>query len=144
MLIAGPQLSSSAAPLNQILSRGLEADADQIALVSMVRSMTWRELENESSALAGAYRRIGLRQGDRIASLMPNRIDLVVHYLACFKAGLVATPLNYRYTHREIDHALAVSGAAALLAHIERAEDVSASTVAGDLPLGIVAYQDEA
>jgi acyl-CoA synthetase (AMP-forming)/AMP-acid ligase II len=34
---------------------------------------------------------------------MPNRIDLVVHYLACFKAGLVATPLNYRYTYREID-----------------------------------------
>ena len=29
---------------------------------------------------------------------MPNRIDLVVHYLACFKAGLIATPLNYRYT----------------------------------------------
>ena len=31
---------------------------------------------------------------------MPNRVDLVVHYLACFKAGLIATPLNYRYTAR--------------------------------------------
>ena len=51
---------------------------------------------------------------------MPNRIDLVVHYLACFRAGLIATPLNYRYTHREIDQALAVSGARALLAHAER------------------------
>ena len=26
---------------------------------------------------------------------MPNCPALVVHYLACFKAGLVATPLNY-------------------------------------------------
>ena len=59
---------------------------------------------------------------------MPNRIDLVVHYLACFKAGLVATPLNYRYTFREIDHALEVSGAGALLAHVERAEDLAASS----------------
>ena len=60
---------------------------------------------------------------------MPNRIDLVVHYLACFKAGLVATPLNYRYTHHEIDHALEVSGAVALLAHVERADDVASSAL---------------
>ena len=37
---------------------------------------------------------------------MPNRTALLIHYLACFRAGLVAVPLNYRYTHREIDHAL--------------------------------------
>ena len=73
---------------------------------------------------------------------MPNRIDLVVHYLACFKAGLVATPLNYRYTFREIDHALEVSAAAALLAHVERAEDVAASRLAGDLACGLIAYRD--
>jgi long-chain acyl-CoA synthetase len=68
-----------------------------------------------------------LKAGDRVASLMPNPIALVVHYLACLKAGLVVTPLNYRYTHREIDHALQVSGDEALLAHVERAEDVGAS-----------------
>ena len=43
---------------------------------------------------------------------MPNRILLLVHYLACFRAGFVTTPLNYRYAPREIDHALEVSGAA--------------------------------
>lgn len=143
MLLEGPHLASWAPPLNQILSRGLTAHSDQIALVSSVRSMTWRELDSESSVLAGGYRRMGLREGDRIASLMPNRIDLVVHYLACFKAGLVATPLNYRYTHLEIDHALEVSGASALLAHVERGEDVATSALASDLRCGIVAYRDE-
>ena len=76
---------------------------------------------------------LGLAAGDRIASLMPNRIVLVVHYLACFRAGLVTTPLNYRYTHREIDHALEVSGAAAIVAHAERADDLAASALAGEL-----------
>jgi long-chain acyl-CoA synthetase len=85
---------------------------------------------------------MGLEPGDRIASLIPNRIALIVHYLACFKAGLVVTPLNYRYTHREIDHALQVSGARALLAHVERTEDVGESELAGALPLGVVAYAD--
>ena len=55
-------------------------------------------LEDSSGRLAASYLRLGLEPGDRIASLMPNRRQLVIHYLACFKAGLVATPLNYRYT----------------------------------------------
>src|ERR1700759_2107903 len=143
MQLQGPTLESPAPPLNQLLRPGLENDPDAIAMVSIVRSMTWRELENESSALAGGYRRLGLREGDRIASLMPNRIDLVVHYLACFKAGLVATPLNYRYTYREIDHALQVSGADALLAHVERGDDVAASAQAAGLRAGGIAYHDE-
>ena len=73
---------------------------------------------------------------------MPNRIDLLVHYLACFKADLVATPLSYRYTFREIDHALEVSGARALLGHVESIEDLTASRLAGWLECGRIAYRD--
>jgi acyl-CoA synthetase (AMP-forming)/AMP-acid ligase II len=142
MLIDGLPLESPAPPLSDLLRAGLEAHQDEPALVSAVRSMSWRELEEESERLAGGYRALGLEAGDRTASLMPNRIALIVHYLACFKAGLVATPLNYRYTHREIDHALEVSGAKALLAHVERVEDVGESRLAGQLPLGAIAYAD--
>ncbi len=143
MLIDGSPLETPAPPLNDLLRAGLETHAEEPALVSAVRSISWRELEEESERLAGGYRALGLEAGDRIASLMPNRIALIVHYLACFKAGLVATPLNYRYTHREIDHALEVSGAKALLAHVERVEDVGESRLAGELPLGAIAYADQ-
>ena len=134
MLIDGLPLEAPAAPLNDLLRIGLEAGAEELALVSAERSMSWRELESEAERLAGGYRAMGLAPGDRIASLMPNRDALLVHYLACFKAGLVVTPLNYRYTHLEIDHALEVSGARALLFHEERAEDVGASRLAAELP----------
>jgi acyl-CoA synthetase (AMP-forming)/AMP-acid ligase II len=117
VLIDGLPLEAPAAPLNDLLRVGLEATPEEPALVSAERSMSWLELESEAERLAGGYRELGLEPGDRIASLMPNRDALIVHYLACFKAGLVVTPLNYRYTHREIDHALAVSGAKALVAH---------------------------
>jgi long-chain acyl-CoA synthetase len=143
MLLKGPALGSPAAPLNQLLANGLARAPDELAIASIVRSMTWRQLDRESSALAGGYRALGLQEGNRLASLMPNRIDLAVHYLACFKAGIVATPLNYRYTFREIDHALQVSGADALLAHVERDEDVAASALAGKLRCGVVAYRDD-
>ncbi|HEV7483695.1 MAG TPA: class I adenylate-forming enzyme family protein [Solirubrobacterales bacterium] len=140
MLIDGTPLEHPAPPLDDLLRTGLEAEPDAVALVSAERSITWRQLEAETARLAGGYRELGLVPGDRLASLMPNRIDLVVHYLACFRAGLIATPLNYRYTHREIDHALEVSGARALLAHAERAEDVAASELTGGLALGTIAY----
>ncbi len=48
------------------------------SLVSIARSMSWPELERTSAGLAGGYRGLGLEPGDRIASLMPNRIDLLV------------------------------------------------------------------
>ncbi|HEY1853873.1 MAG TPA: class I adenylate-forming enzyme family protein [Solirubrobacterales bacterium] len=142
MLIDGAQLDAPAAPLDDLLRVGLETAPDEAAVVSAVRSESWRELEDAVARVAQGYLDLGLRPGDRVASLMPNRVDLVVHYLACFRAGLVATPLNYRYTSREIDHALRVSGARALLAHVERAEDVAGSELAGGLELGAVAYRD--
>jgi long-chain acyl-CoA synthetase len=143
MQIDGTPLDRPAAPLGELLRAGLEAGPARPALVSATRSLSWRELDEESARLAGGYRGLGLEPGDRVASLMPNRIDLVVHYLACFKAGLIATPLNYRYTHREIDHALEVSRARALLAHVERADDIAESDLAAALDLGSVAYAEE-
>ncbi len=143
MQLEGAPLADPAPPLNDLLTRGLEAKPDDSALVSIVRSLTWRELEQASAALAGGYMNLGLEPGDRVASLMPNRIDLIVHYLACFRAGLVATPLNYRYTHREIDHALEVSEARVLLAHVEREEDVRTSRLVSALPFGVIGYRDQ-
>jgi len=140
MLIEGRELDDLAAPLDDLLRAGLESGPEETAMVSAERKVSWRELEEGSAGLARAYLELGLEPGDRVASLMPNRIWLVVHYLACFKAGLVVTPLNYRYTHREIDHALEVSGAKVLFAHGERGEDLAASELVGGLPLGTVSY----
>lgn len=113
-----------------------------MALASLDRQLSWSELEQASSGLAGAYLGLGLSPGDRIASLMPNRVELVVHYLACLRAGLVATPLNDRYAARQIDHALEVSGASLLLAHVERSEDLRASRQAAKLSLGVLCFGD--
>jgi len=119
---------------------GLDANPDGVALISADTRWTWRTLDRLSAGLAESLLGLGLKEGDRVASLMPNRPGLIVHYLACFKAGLVATPLNYRYTAPEIDHALEVSQARVLLAHAERDDDLAASSLAATLPLGRISY----
>ncbi len=140
MLIEGGRLEAPAPPLHELLAVGLATRPDEPALVSATDSISWRELDERTTTLALAYRELGLSPGDRLASLMPNRIALAIHYLACFRAGIVAVPLNYRYTHREIDHALEVGGAVALLVHAERHEDLSTSRLVGELPLGTILY----
>ena len=128
------------ASLCDLLRVGLDANPDGVALISADTRWTWRTLDRLSGRLAESLLGLGLKPGDRVASLMPNRPALVVHYLACFKAGLVATPLNYRYMGPEIDHALEISNARVLLAHVEREEDLVASERAGRLPLGRISY----
>jgi len=137
-IYSGAELHERTTP-SDLLRAGL-SNPDGLALVSARTRLTWQELDDLCIRLTNGYLELGLEPGDRIASLMPNRFELVVHYLACFRAGLVATPLNYRYTAPEIDHALAVSGARTLLAHVEREQDLSASKLAGGLPLGRIGF----
>ena len=109
-MITGPPLTEPIW-LPEILAAGVETKPDAEALVSRRHRWTWRVLDDMARRLASGYLRLGLRPGDRVASLMPNRAELLVHYLACMRAGLVAVPLNYRYTAPEIDHALGIGGA---------------------------------
>lgn len=138
-MLAGARLDRPV-ELCTLLDVGLRTKPDDAALVSLERTWSWRELDRASTQLAGQYLALGLAPGDRVASLMPNRGALLVHYLACFKAGLVATPLNYRYQAPEIDHALEVSGASLLIAHAERDEILAGSQRAANLALGRITY----
>jgi acyl-coenzyme A synthetase/AMP-(fatty) acid ligase len=136
MPLLGRTLAGSV-DLRRILDVGSDADPDAVAIASADGELSWAELDAMSDRLAGNYAGLGLQAGDRVASLMPNRILLAVHYLACFRAGLVATPLNYRYAAPEIDHALGVSGAVAIVAHAERADDLAATARLRELAVGV-------
>lgn len=136
----GPRLEAPV-DLPRLLRRGLGANPDDVAMVSLETRWTWRDAEAASDRYAAGLLELGLRPGDRIASLMPNRTALLIHYLGCMKAGFVAVPLNYRYMAPEIDHALEVSGAVALFVHEERMGDLEQSAHAGRLPLGLIRYE---
>jgi len=55
---------------------------------------TYRELNERSNRLAGALLKLGLRKGDRIATLSFNSIELMESYLAHLKIGAITVPLN--------------------------------------------------
>lgn len=139
MPLAGPPLTIEV-ELARLLDKGLASSPDAPALVSIDGQLSWRELDAASTRLARHYLALGLKPGDRIATLMPNRAELVVHNIACMKAGFASTPLNYRYQAPEIDHALEVSSASVLLHHAERDADLALSKFADKLPLGRISF----
>src|SRR5947208_90876 len=81
MPICGPALEKLIA-LKQILERGLRANPEGPALVSTASRWSWRELDPASRHVPVNLLGLGLRPGDRVASLMPDRTALFVHYRA--------------------------------------------------------------
>ena len=142
MPIYGKELQNPV-PLTDLLKYGLETKPDEKVVISHESSLTWRELDDASTRLAQNYITLGLKPGDRIASLMPNRVPLYIHYLACIKGGFVGVPLNYRYMAPEIDHALEVSRASIIIAHNERIQDLADTKYGDNLPLGKIIYAGE-
>jgi len=141
MPLYGPSLDTDKpVKLINLLEAGLKAYPDEIALVSTKNSWTWRQLDKASDRYAAHLHALGIRKGDRVASLMPNRDALVIHYLGCIKGGFVAVPLNYRYMPPEIDHAMGLTKPKVLLAHVERDADLAAAEEAARLPFGVIRY----
>lgn len=111
---------------------------DDVAVMDEDTDITWLELDTRVEVWRGDLVSLGLGPGDRVATLMPNRADLLVHYLACLRAAMIAVPLNDRYTSSQIEHALSVSGAATLIVHRDRADQVDDLETAAD----VVFYDD--
>jgi len=75
---------------------------DAEALVSGSERLTWAQLDERVTALAGALANDGVAGGDCIALKSFNSIGLAVHVLALARLGARAALLNARLTELEI------------------------------------------
>lgn len=76
------------------------------ALVEDDRCATWMELDDAVSRLAGGMAAHGVRPGDAVGMLAPDRSEVVVHLLACLRMGAVRVGINPRYSAREVLHVI--------------------------------------
>lgn len=65
--------------LENLLDAGLAERPDSNAVLSLQQTWSFRELDQASDNLCAQYLDQGLKAGDCIASLMPNRGALLVH-----------------------------------------------------------------
>ena len=100
--------------LDEILHRNALRFPDKPAFIMDDVQRTWRETDDRVTRLANALAECHVRRGDRVAVLLPNCPEYFEIYFGCARAGVIAVPLNYRLTARELAQIL-VHGEPSLL-----------------------------
>lgn len=76
------------------------------ALLFKGASLSYAALEAQSNAFAAALAALGVRQGDRVALLLPNCPQFLVAEFGAWKAGAIVVALNPIWTERELESSL--------------------------------------
>ncbi|MCZ7479631.1 MULTISPECIES: long-chain fatty acid--CoA ligase [Rhizobium/Agrobacterium group] len=105
---------SANASLVDLLEKSCVQFADRKAFSSMGKSLTYRQLDAQTRAVAAWLQSRGLEKGDRVAVMMPNILQNPVAVYGILRAGMIVVNVNPLYTPRELEHQLKDSGAKAL------------------------------
>jgi acyl-CoA synthetase (AMP-forming)/AMP-acid ligase II len=101
--------------LGDVVRRQARIRPEKLAYVIGDHRVTYRRLNADANRLAHAVRALGVRRGDRVATLAPNRVEYPAVYFAVAKLGAIHVPVNFRYRAGEIRYALAQSEASVAL-----------------------------
>ncbi|MFF7437271.1 beta-ketoacyl synthase N-terminal-like domain-containing protein, partial [Streptomyces sp. NPDC008122] len=141
-------------PMHELLRAQAERFGGKTAFSDADRSVSYTELERRTGRLAGHFRALGLRRGDRAALHLDNGVDMVEGYHAVTRAAGIAVPVNARLTGAELDHVLTDAGVRLLVtdpAHLDEVRDllprhpglvlvVTGDAPAAELPDGAVPF----
>jgi long-chain acyl-CoA synthetase len=101
--------------LTHLLEEAFRKYAERDAYACMGKAMTYAELDRLSQQMAAWLQSRGLKQGARVAIMMPNVLQYPVAMAAVLRAGCAIVNVNPLYTPRELQHQLADSGAEAII-----------------------------
>ncbi|MBI2924325.1 MAG: long-chain fatty acid--CoA ligase [Verrucomicrobia bacterium] len=111
-----PHLSYPRLSLPQMLGQTARKHAGQTALVYHGAAISYAELSDQASRVAGGLRALGVKQGDRVALLLPNCPQFVIAYFGALRAGAIVTATSALYTAREASHQWRDAGATIVIA----------------------------
>ncbi len=92
------------------LDDSVRARPQQAALLYKGATITYRDLDTLSDALASAFRDLGVKTGDRVALLLPNCPQFLIAQFAAWKIGAIIAPLSPIYTEQELEAPLRDNG----------------------------------
>jgi long-chain acyl-CoA synthetase len=89
--------------------------AGRKAYACMGKAITFAELDRMSQQMGAWLQSKGLKQGARVAIMLPNVLQYPVALAAALRAGYTIVNVNPLYTPRELEHQLIDSGAEAII-----------------------------
>lgn len=90
--------------LHHVVARWAKQKPEAAALVAAEtgRTVTWREFDRFTTALALEWLRLGFKKGDYFVTLLPMSIDHVLLEYSLFKIGVIVVPLDLRLPPAEV------------------------------------------
>jgi acetyl-CoA synthetase len=76
------------------------------------RTLSFAQLQREANAMSNLLAGLGVRRGDRVAIVMPQRFETAIAYMAVFQLGAVAMPLSMLFGPEALEYRLQDSEAA--------------------------------
>jgi acetyl-CoA synthetase len=77
---------------------------------------TYAELQQQANRLSNALRAHGVRAGDKVAIMLPQRPETAAAHIACYQMGAVAVPLSFLFGPDALEYRLRNSEAKVALA----------------------------
>jgi long-chain acyl-CoA synthetase len=113
------------APIARLMNQHVKNRPEQIAYSDSVRSVTYRQLADNTAAIAANLAKAGLREGDRLAIYLPNGVDSIEACFAGLRAGAVIVPISYDAAEGEISYRLTDADCGFIVTTAERKELVT-------------------
>ncbi len=139
--------------MTQALHRSMQQRPDKVAVRFNGRALTYAEIGDRVARLAGALRKLGVAEGERVAMFSLNSARYIEYYMAVPWAGAVLNPVNFRWSAAEIAYSFKDSGTAVLIVDdpfTEVAQKVAAECTTvrhviyagdGETPAGMLNYE---
>jgi acyl-CoA ligase (AMP-forming) (exosortase A-associated) len=112
--------------LHDFLPASAARSPEQVAVVDREHSIAYTDLNRLVDRAAAGLTALGVLRGDRVAVLMPKRIEKVAALISILKAGGIAVPVNALLKAPQVGHILRDSGATALITTAARMPDLLA------------------
>lgn len=97
--------------LTDILDEAVAENSNGVAISFFGKKITYAELGRSVNQFAAALSRLGVKQGDRVALILPNIPQYPIAHFAVMKLGAILVPTNPLYVETEIEYQLNNSGA---------------------------------
>jgi long-chain acyl-CoA synthetase len=104
-----------AASIGDFMADACRQHGNRAAFTCMGKSITFADLERLSSQLGAYFQSVGLKDGARVAIMMPNILQSPVTMMAALRSGCTVVNVNPLYTARELEYQLNDSGAEAIV-----------------------------
>ncbi|MDO8661782.1 MAG: class I adenylate-forming enzyme family protein [Candidatus Omnitrophota bacterium] len=100
----------------EILDKRAKDAPDKPAVIFRDKVISFADLADKSLRLESAFKELGINKGDKIAIYLPSWPEYIFSYLAIWRIGATAVPLDFMLTEDELVSCLAHSEAKILIA----------------------------